>query len=175
VFNFQGSELFIILLLALVVLGPEKLPEAMRKLGNLYAQMKKMSTSFQQEFKSVIDEPMREMRETANLIRDSADFRKLANGDRDEKPKSGEMAPAPTPVVAPADPEAIPSPIVPFQNDQPVDVAAETPDEPAPPAGPPAPAPFGAHQRSSATPPAAPVTVEQEPLQDDSSDGTPTA
>jgi len=32
VFNLQGSELVIILLLALVVLGPEKLPDAMRKL-----------------------------------------------------------------------------------------------------------------------------------------------
>ena len=46
VFNLQGSELVIILLLALVVLGPEKLPDAMRKLGNFYGQMKKMSTSF---------------------------------------------------------------------------------------------------------------------------------
>ena len=55
VFNLQGSELIIILLLALVVLGPEKLPDAMRKLGNFYGQMKKMSTSFQQEFKAAVD------------------------------------------------------------------------------------------------------------------------
>jgi sec-independent protein translocase protein TatB len=92
VFNLQGSELIIILLLALVVLGPEKLPDAMRKLGNFYAQMKKMSTSFQQEFKAAVDEPMREVRETANMLRDSADFRKLSAGERTEKPKSAEMA-----------------------------------------------------------------------------------
>ena len=93
-FNLQGSELVIILLLALVVLGPEKLPEAMRKAGQMYGELKKMSSSFQSEFKSVIDEPMREMRDTANLLRDSTDFRKLQDGERDEKPKSAEMSDA---------------------------------------------------------------------------------
>ena len=83
--NLQGSELIIILLLALVVLGPEKLPEAMRKLGEFYAELKKMSTSFQKEFQAAVDEPMRELRDTASTIRDSADFTKLSSGERDEK------------------------------------------------------------------------------------------
>ena len=100
-FNLQGSELIIILLLALVVLGPEKLPEAMRKLGQFYAELKKMSSGFQQEFRNATDEPMREIRETANALRDSVDFRKLSTGEREEKPKSAEMAAA-TPTVAPA-------------------------------------------------------------------------
>ena len=118
-FNLQGSELIIILLLALVVLGPEKLPEAMRKMGQFYAELKKMSHGFQQEFRNATDEPMREIRETATALRDSVDFRKLADGERAEKPKSGEMA-AVTPnaaaantpqhtTVAPADPTAVPS------------------------------------------------------------------
>jgi sec-independent protein translocase protein TatB len=113
VFNLQGSELIIILLLALVVLGPEKLPEAMRKLGQFYAELKKMSSGFQQEFRNATDEPMREIRETANALRDSVDFRKLSSGEREEKPKSAEMAPA-TPAtshttVAAADPQAVPT------------------------------------------------------------------
>jgi sec-independent protein translocase protein TatB len=105
VFNLQGSELIIILLLALVVLGPEKLPEAMRKLGQFYAELKKMSSGFQQEFRNATDEPMREIRETANALRDSVDFRKLSTGEREEKPKSAEMAaatPTVTPTVTPA-------------------------------------------------------------------------
>jgi sec-independent protein translocase protein TatB len=106
VFNIQGSEIIIILLLALVVLGPEKLPEAMRKAGRMYADLKKVSTGFQQEFRNAMDEPMREMKDTANLLRDSADFTKLQSGERDEKPKSAEMADAPT--LAPADPDAVP-------------------------------------------------------------------
>jgi sec-independent protein translocase protein TatB len=92
VFNLQGSEIIIILLLALVVLGPEKLPDAMRKAGQFYAELKKMSSGFQNEFRAAVEEPLREIRETANVLRDSADFTKLQSGERDEKPKSAEMA-----------------------------------------------------------------------------------
>jgi sec-independent protein translocase protein TatB len=119
VFNLQGSELIIILLLALVVLGPEKLPEAMRKMGQFYAELKKMSHGFQQEFRNATEEPIREIKETANTLRDSVDYRKLSAGERDEKPKSADMA-AVTPAaatpptvthttVAPADPQAVAS------------------------------------------------------------------
>jgi sec-independent protein translocase protein TatB len=114
VFNIQGSEIIIILLLALVVLGPEKLPEAMRKAGRMYADLKKVSTGFQQEFRAAMDEPMREMKDTANLLRDSADFTKLQAGERDEKPKSAEMGDAPGMALAPADPDAVPVDDVPF-------------------------------------------------------------
>jgi sec-independent protein translocase protein TatB len=120
VFNLQGSELIIILLLALVVLGPEKLPEAMRKLGQFYAELKKMSSGFQKEFRDATDEPMREMRETANALRDSMDFRKFAAGEREEKPKSAEMAPTAAAaripahtMVAPTDSQAVPTADVP--------------------------------------------------------------
>lgn len=103
-FNLQGSEIIIVLLLALVVLGPEKLPDAMRKLGQAYAELKKMSSGFQSEFRAAVDEPLREIRDTANVLRDSADFTKLQDGTRQEKPKSGEMAP-----LAPADPDSVPT------------------------------------------------------------------
>jgi Tat protein translocase TatB subunit len=116
VFNLQGSEIIIILLLALVVLGPEKLPDAMRKAGKAYAELKKLSSGFQEEFKAAVDEPMREMRDTANLLRDSADFNKLKTGEREEKPKSAEM-------VAPADPDAVPTDDLPFSVETDDDVA----------------------------------------------------
>lgn len=76
-FNLQGSEIIVILLIALVVLGPEKLPEAVRKFTQTYAELKKMSTGFQSELKSALDEPMREIRETADLVRNAADPRKF--------------------------------------------------------------------------------------------------
>lgn len=102
-FNLQGSEIIIVLLLALVVLGPEKLPDAMRKLGQFYAELKKMSSGFQEEFRAAVEEPMRELRDTANTLRDSADFTKLQEGERSEKPKSAEMSavgdPSPEPVA----------------------------------------------------------------------------
>lgn len=73
-FNLSGSEIVIILLLALVVLGPEKLPDAIRRFGKLYGELKRMSSSFQDEMRSTLDEPMREMRETADLLREQATF-----------------------------------------------------------------------------------------------------
>ena len=72
-FNLQGSEIIVILLLALVVLGPEKLPDAVRKFTETYSELKKMGNGFQSELKSALDEPMREMRETAQVVRDAAD------------------------------------------------------------------------------------------------------
>jgi Tat protein translocase TatB subunit len=73
VFNLQGSEIVVILLLALVVLGPEKLPDAIRRFSRTYAELKKMGSGFQSELKNALDEPMREMRETSDLIRRAAD------------------------------------------------------------------------------------------------------
>src|SRR3982750_1232628 len=78
-FNLSGSELVFLLLLALIILGPEKLPEAVRKFGRVYSELKKMSTGFQSELKSALDEPMREMRETADA------FKKAVNFDFDDE------------------------------------------------------------------------------------------
>jgi sec-independent protein translocase protein TatB len=145
VFNLQGGEIIIILLLALVVLGPEKLPDAMRRAGKAYAEFKKMSTTFQQEFRSVVDEPMREMRETANLLRDSADFRKLQDGDRKEKPHTAQMAEAPKP-------EDVPTADVPFRAASIADALARPTVS--------APDPFGAALKFSAVPHVAPAQTE---------------
>jgi sec-independent protein translocase protein TatB len=82
VFNFSGSEIVFLLLLALIILGPEKLPEAVRKFGKTYAEFKKVTTGFQTELKSALDEPMREMKETADALRKAAQF------DVDFDPKS---------------------------------------------------------------------------------------
>ncbi len=79
-FNLSGSELVFLLLLALIVLGPEKLPDAIRRFGRTYAELKKMSTGFQSELKSALDEPMREMRSTADALRKAAQFDEPAPG-----------------------------------------------------------------------------------------------
>lgn len=70
-FNLSGSEIVIILLLALVVLGPEKLPDAIRRFGKVYGELRKMSRGFQSEFKQAFDEPVREIRETARLTKEA--------------------------------------------------------------------------------------------------------
>ena len=61
-FNLQGGELIIIALLALVVLGPEKLPEAARWFGRMYAQIRRMGDGFTQEFQAAVKEPLDDLR-----------------------------------------------------------------------------------------------------------------
>ena len=85
-FNLSGSELVFLLLLALIVLGPEKLPEAVRKFGKTYGEVKKMSNGFQNELRSALDEPMREMRETADALRKAVDLEATPEPTPEPKP-----------------------------------------------------------------------------------------
>ena len=125
----SGTEIVVILLLALVVLGPEKLPDAIRKFGRTYAELKKMGTGFQQEFKSAIDEPMREMRETADLLKKSVDF--SGSSAAPKVPDATTAAPVTDDVsdrptrndgIAPADPDLVPTDDVPFADDDTVSI-----------------------------------------------------
>lgn len=85
-FNIQGSELIFLLLIALVILGPEKLPDAVRRFGRTYSEFKKFSAGFQGELRQALDEPLRELRETADAVRVAADF------DFDAEDKADEAA-----------------------------------------------------------------------------------
>jgi sec-independent protein translocase protein TatB len=109
-FNLSGSEIVFLLLLALIVLGPEKLPEAVRRFGKGYAEFKKMSTGFQSELKSALDEPMREMRETADAFKKAVNFDYDGDGDIDQDDADAaaaagvEAEPSPEPDPATAQP-----------------------------------------------------------------------
>lgn len=54
-FNVGGPEIMVVLLVALVVLGPEQLPKAMRTFGNVMAQIRKVSNGFQDEMRSAMN------------------------------------------------------------------------------------------------------------------------
>lgn len=54
-FNIGGGEMLAILLLALLVLGPERLPKAMGQVGHYVAQLRRMSSGFQEEIKRAMD------------------------------------------------------------------------------------------------------------------------
>lgn len=49
------AEILVILIVALIVLGPKKLPEAGRQVGKTIAEIRKWSQGFQDEIRSVID------------------------------------------------------------------------------------------------------------------------
>jgi sec-independent protein translocase protein TatB len=69
VFNTSGTELLVILLVALIVLGPEKLPEAARKVGNVMRELRRMSSGFQAEVRDALAEPIGIMNETMNTVK----------------------------------------------------------------------------------------------------------
>jgi Tat protein translocase TatB subunit len=71
VFNIGGGELIVILVIALIVLGPEKLPDAVRRAGRIYGELRRMSSGFQAELRDAIDEPMKEIRSTTDLVKSS--------------------------------------------------------------------------------------------------------
>ncbi|MCU1358078.1 MAG: hypothetical protein JWM89_3496 [Acidimicrobiales bacterium] len=50
-----GPELMVIVLIALIVLGPQQLPKAMRTFGTVMAEIRKVSSGFQAEMKSAMD------------------------------------------------------------------------------------------------------------------------
>jgi sec-independent protein translocase protein TatB len=54
-FNVGSGEMLVIFLLALLVLGPERLPKAMGQVGRAVAQMRKLSSGFQDEIRRAMD------------------------------------------------------------------------------------------------------------------------
>jgi Tat protein translocase TatB subunit len=55
-FNVGGGELLVILLVALIVLGPQRLPEAARTIGKVMGDLRKVSSGFQNEMRSAMNE-----------------------------------------------------------------------------------------------------------------------
>ena len=133
-FNVGGGELLVILLVALIVLGPQRLPDAARQVGRVMGDIRRISNGFQRELKDAFDvdegaSPRRT--EPVPLARAVAEA-----DDRPEPHRAG--ADAPTPALrdvsaAPADGSNV------------ADAVAEALDEivgsPAPASGPPAPSP----------------------------------
>ncbi len=78
-FNLSGSELVLLLLIGLVVLGPEKLPEAMRKFGRVYNEVRRIAGGIQRDVGSTFTEPLNDLKKTA------ADARRLFTGDLAEE------------------------------------------------------------------------------------------
>jgi len=55
--NLGGPEILVIMVVALIVLGPNKLPEAARQVGRAITELKKLSNGFQQEMRDAMVDP----------------------------------------------------------------------------------------------------------------------
>lgn len=55
-FNIGGGEFLVIALIALIVLGPQRLPEAARTAGRAMAELRRLSSGFQSELHNAMSE-----------------------------------------------------------------------------------------------------------------------
>jgi len=89
-FNVGPGELVAILALALIVLGPQRLPEAVRTVGRVVGELRRISSGFQEELRNALDDSDVE-RDIDRLRakgdgRDGEDQRELPLDDQPELP-----------------------------------------------------------------------------------------
>lgn len=72
--NLGGQEILVILLVGLIVLGPTKLPAAIRQAGRFAAETRRVAAGFKREFQEALDEPLAE----SKAMLKAADPRSLA-------------------------------------------------------------------------------------------------
>ena len=53
-----GTEILVVLLVALIVLGPKRLPHAARQVGRAVAEFRRVTSDFQAEMRNAIAEPV---------------------------------------------------------------------------------------------------------------------
>jgi sec-independent protein translocase protein TatB len=107
--NFSPEKLFLVGLIALIVLGPNRLPQAARTVGRFMAELRRMSTSFQDEVRGAIGEPtdtfnsvITEFRTPANVRRSVRDA--ISNTLTPPPAGSSRTPPAPAAAAAPEGP-----------------------------------------------------------------------
>lgn len=96
VFGFSLTELIVVVVVTLIVIGPKDLPHMLKKLGRYAGQLRRMASELRAQ--SGIDEALR----TEGLSDDIAEIRKLARGELDAVQRAavdltGQGAAAPTP------------------------------------------------------------------------------
>jgi sec-independent protein translocase protein TatB len=55
--NLGTGELLVIFLVALIVLGPNRLPDAARQVGRILGELRRVSSGFQEEMHAAMREP----------------------------------------------------------------------------------------------------------------------
>jgi sec-independent protein translocase protein TatB len=108
--NLSPEKLLLVGMIALVVLGPNRLPQAARTLGRLVAELRRMSSGFEREVRGALYEPTEAFKSAMgefhppDVGRSMRDMRDAVNGTF--RPP---VSPSPTPPAA-ADSPGMPVP-----------------------------------------------------------------
>ena len=58
--NLGAGEILVILLVGLLVLGPQRLPAVGRQVGRVITEIRRVTRGFQEEFRAALDDPLGE-------------------------------------------------------------------------------------------------------------------
>ena len=75
--NLGGGEILVILLVGLLVLGPQRLPVVGRQVGRVISEIRRVSNGFQEEFRTALDNPLGEAEARARGVRQRSETRSL--------------------------------------------------------------------------------------------------
>lgn len=118
--NFGPEKLFLVGVIALIVLGPDRLPQAARTLGRFVAQARRMSAGFQEEVRDALADP------SDAVSSAMAEFR-VPDIRRSVREAVTSTFEAPLKAVPPPEPlHAAPSPLLPVGE-----TAPAAPDDPS--------------------------------------------
>ena len=78
-FNIGGGEILVVLLIAMVVLGPERLPKAARDIGRAIAEFRRITTNVQSDLRDAMGAD--EFRESMESLRSVVDLKSSINGE----------------------------------------------------------------------------------------------
>lgn len=95
--SLTGGEVLIILLVALLVLGPERLPDTARTMGQWIARLRTMTSGLQSEVREVLDDPaMQPIREVGEFVaaprKKLLEFATAAEAEAEEAKRLAERA-----------------------------------------------------------------------------------
>jgi sec-independent protein translocase protein TatB len=133
VFGVGTAELLVIGLIALLVLGPDKLPEAARKVGRIITELRRVSSGFQSELRDALQEPM----DGAPTVQGSPTPKAPrppgheTDGEVPDRPVGRDDDAA----QATSSPDDVPDPVAPGETGAAIDPSSDPLDAPSPSAG----------------------------------------
>ena len=101
-FNISATELLVIAVVALLVLGPDKLPDAMRKLGRATREIRRITSGFEAELRDALSDPVETPAPTSPAP--SASTETTAAAEPQNPTAAPEPAPTPSDVPEPQSP-----------------------------------------------------------------------
>ena len=105
--NVGPGEVLVILVIALVVLGPSRLPGTARAMGRILAKTRQIVTKFQQEMQAAADAPLEALARERGRSEAPAPSPEAATPTERDKPAASDEEPDEEPDEAPSTPSEL--------------------------------------------------------------------